>query len=113
MSSPAAASADRKNKQVTAHTHLVKQTPLPINPFSYMRTDSIRDGVDVLKCCSNVQALLGERGAQGPIWQPGPDKYGRLDRQLQNANSQFIEEQHVQQQVPLSNETFTNNTVNG
>ncbi|CAG6019422.1 unnamed protein product [Menidia menidia] len=50
-----------------------------------------------LLCC--VQALLGERGAQGPIWQPGPDKFGRLDRQLQNANSQFIEEQQVQQQV--------------
>lgn len=59
MSSPAAASVDRKNKQV----------------------------------------LLGERGAQGPIWQPGPDKYSRLDRQLQNANSQFIEEQQAQQQL--------------
>uniref|UniRef100_A0A3P8S0Q5 Syntaxin 6 n=1 Tax=Amphiprion percula TaxID=161767 RepID=A0A3P8S0Q5_AMPPE len=59
MSSPAAASADRKNRQ----------------------------------------ALLGDHGAQGPIWQPGPDKYSRLDRQLQNANSQFIEEQQVQQQL--------------
>lgn len=49
-------------------------------------------------CCVS-QALLGERGAQGPIWQPGPDKYSRLDQQLQNANSQFIEEQQVQQQV--------------
>ncbi|KAJ0065460.1 hypothetical protein NL108_010736, partial [Boleophthalmus pectinirostris] len=47
----------------------------------------------------NKQALLGERGAQGPIWQPGPDKYSRLDRQLQNANSQFIEEQQTQQQL--------------
>merc|ERR1719357_447954 len=47
----------------------------------------------------NKQALLGECGAQGPIWQPGPDKYARLDRQLQNANSQFIEEQQVQQQL--------------
>lgn len=47
----------------------------------------------------NKQALLGERGAQGPIWQPGPDKYGGLDRQLQNANSQFIEEQQTQQQL--------------
>ncbi|TNN32178.1 Syntaxin-6 [Liparis tanakae] len=46
-----------------------------------------------------VKALLGDRGAQGPIWQPGPDKYGRLDRQLQNANSQFIEEQQGQQQL--------------
>ncbi|XP_068578442.1 syntaxin-6 [Cebidichthys violaceus] len=47
----------------------------------------------------NTQALLGDRGARGPIWQPGPDKYGRLDRQLQNANSQFIEEQQGQQQL--------------
>nr|XP_040039272.1 syntaxin-6 [Gasterosteus aculeatus aculeatus] len=47
----------------------------------------------------NTQALLGDRGAQGPIWQPGPDKYGRLDRQLQNANSHFIEEQQGQQQL--------------
>ncbi|XP_068449157.1 syntaxin-6 [Clinocottus analis] len=47
----------------------------------------------------NTQALLGGRGGQGPIWQPGPDKYGRLDRQLQNANSQFIEEQQGQQQL--------------
>lgn len=48
----------------------------------------------------NRQALLGgDRGAQGPIWQPGPDRYTRLDRQLQNANSQFIEEQQVQQQL--------------
>ncbi|CAK6983114.1 syntaxin-6 [Scomber scombrus] len=47
----------------------------------------------------NKQALLGERGAQGPIWQPGPDKYSRLDSQLQNANSQFIEEQQTQQQL--------------
>ncbi|KAM7409796.1 hypothetical protein PAMA_001338 [Pampus argenteus] len=45
------------------------------------------------------QALLGERGAQGPIWQPGPDKYSRLDSQLQTANSQFIEEQQSQQQL--------------
>ncbi|KAG7218865.1 hypothetical protein INR49_019451 [Caranx melampygus] len=45
------------------------------------------------------QALLGDRGAQRPVWQPGPDKYTRLDRQLQNANSQFIEEQQVQQQL--------------
>uniref|UniRef100_A0A8C6X089 Syntaxin 6 n=1 Tax=Neogobius melanostomus TaxID=47308 RepID=A0A8C6X089_9GOBI len=47
----------------------------------------------------NKQALLGERGAQGPIWQPGPDKYTRLDRQLQNANSNFIDEQQTQQQL--------------
>ncbi|KAF1385180.1 hypothetical protein PFLUV_G00105040 [Perca fluviatilis] len=48
---------------------------------------------------NNKQALLGERGAQGPSWQAGPDKYSRLDRTLQTANSQFIEEQQVQQQL--------------
>ncbi|GAA6226287.1 syntaxin-6-like isoform X1 [Lates japonicus] len=47
----------------------------------------------------NKQALLGDRGAQGLVWQPGPDKYSRLDRQLQDANSEFIEEQQVQQQL--------------
>ncbi|XP_034559794.1 syntaxin-6 [Notolabrus celidotus] len=47
----------------------------------------------------NKQVLLGERGAQGPIWQPGPDKFSRLDRQLQTANSQFIDEQQGQQQL--------------
>lgn len=51
-----------------------------------------------------VQALLGERGAQGRIWQPGSDKYRRLDHQLQSANSQFIEEAQVQQQVQTDRE---------
>ncbi|XP_040896803.1 syntaxin-6 [Toxotes jaculatrix] len=59
MSSPAAASMDRKNKQ----------------------------------------DLLGDHGAQAPVWHPVPDKYRQLDSQLQNANSQFIEEQQVQQQL--------------
>lgn len=40
-----------------------------------------------------------EHLGQGPVWQPGPDKYSRLERHLQNANSHFIEEQQVQQQV--------------
>ncbi|XP_075993618.1 syntaxin-6 [Genypterus blacodes] len=47
----------------------------------------------------NKQAPVGERGAHGPIWQPGPDKYTRLDRQLQNANTSFIDEQQTQQQM--------------
>ncbi|CAB1324675.1 unnamed protein product [Coregonus sp. 'balchen'] len=45
------------------------------------------------------QALLGDSGSQGPIWQPGPDKYTRLDQELRTANSQFIEEQQTQQQL--------------
>lgn len=40
-----------------------------------------------------------ESGARGPMWLPGPDKYIRLDQQLQNANAQFIEGQQVQQQL--------------
>lgn len=45
-----------------------------------------------------LQALLGDSGGQN--WSPGPpDKYGRLDRELQLANSHFIEEQQAQQQV--------------
>ncbi|CAN9500291.1 unnamed protein product [Ophioblennius macclurei] len=40
----------------------------------------------------------GDPGSQGPIWQPAP-QYQHLDRQLENANSQFIEEQQAQQQL--------------
>lgn len=44
------------------------------------------------------QALLGDSGGQN--WSTGtPDKYGRFDRELQLANSHFIEEQQAQQQV--------------
>uniref|UniRef100_A0A8C2X9I5 Syntaxin 6 n=1 Tax=Cyclopterus lumpus TaxID=8103 RepID=A0A8C2X9I5_CYCLU len=60
-----------------------------------------------------VKALLGDRGAQGPIWQPGPDKYGRLDRQLQNANSQFIEEQQGQQQLMVEQQDDQLELVSG
>ncbi|KAG7327524.1 hypothetical protein KOW79_009130 [Hemibagrus wyckioides] len=45
------------------------------------------------------QTLMGEGGSRGPIWQPGGDKYTRLDRELQSANSQFIDEQQTQQQL--------------
>ncbi|KAJ8395482.1 hypothetical protein AAFF_G00032160 [Aldrovandia affinis] len=45
------------------------------------------------------QGLLGDSAPQGPAWQPGADKYTRLDSELQTANSQFIDEQHSQQQL--------------
>lgn len=35
------------------------------------------------------------------------DKYGRLDRELQLANSHFIEEQQAQQQVPENHQPST------
>ncbi|KAK2906906.1 hypothetical protein Q8A67_005891 [Cirrhinus molitorella] len=47
----------------------------------------------------NRQTLMGGDGSRGPIWQPNADKYTRLDRELQTANSQFIEEQQTQQQL--------------
>ncbi|XP_016398141.1 syntaxin-6 isoform X2 [Sinocyclocheilus rhinocerous] len=47
----------------------------------------------------NRQTLMGDGGSHGPIWQPNADKYTRLDRELQTANSQFIEEQQTQQQL--------------
>nr|XP_020464745.1 syntaxin-6 [Monopterus albus] len=37
----------------------------------------------------NKQALLGERGAQGPVWQPGPDKYSRLDLIVEQQDEQL------------------------
>ncbi|KAG5275406.1 hypothetical protein AALO_G00119920 [Alosa alosa] len=46
----------------------------------------------------NRQTLVGGSGSQGPIWQPGDDKYTPLDRELHTANSQFIDEQQTQQQ---------------
>ncbi|XP_037530347.1 syntaxin-6 isoform X2 [Nematolebias whitei] len=48
---------------------------------------------------SPAAASSDRKNKQGHVWQPGSDKYNRLDRQLQNANSQFIEEQQVQQQL--------------
>lgn len=45
------------------------------------------------------QQEKGEHVSRGAVWQPGTDKYSRLDRHLQNANSHFIEEQQAQQQV--------------
>ncbi|KAG1945764.1 syntaxin-6 [Pimephales promelas] len=43
------------------------------------------------------QTLMGDGGSRGPIWQPSADKYTRLDKELQTANSQFIDEQQTQQ----------------
>ncbi|XP_039105248.1 syntaxin-6 isoform X1 [Hyaena hyaena] len=46
----------------------------------------------------NRQALLGDSGGQN--WSAGTtEKYARLDRELQLANSHFIEEQQAQQQL--------------
>lgn len=44
-----------------------------------------------------MQVLLGESGVHN--WSSGADKYRSLDREMQSANSHFIEDQQAQQQV--------------
>uniref|UniRef100_G3SUA3 Syntaxin 6 n=1 Tax=Loxodonta africana TaxID=9785 RepID=G3SUA3_LOXAF len=62
-----------------------------------MKDQMSASSVQALAERKNRQALLGESGGQS--WNTGTtDKYGRLDRELQLANSHFIEEQQAQQQ---------------
>ncbi|XP_064132632.1 syntaxin-6 isoform X2 [Loxodonta africana] len=63
-----------------------------------MKDQMSASSVQALAERKNRQALLGESGGQS--WNTGTtDKYGRLDRELQLANSHFIEEQQAQQQL--------------
>ncbi|XP_059731326.1 syntaxin-6 isoform X2 [Bos javanicus] len=63
-----------------------------------MKDQMSASSVQALAERKNRQALLGDSGGQN--WSSGTtDKYGRLDRELQLANSHFIEEQQAQQQL--------------
>ncbi|KAB0341188.1 hypothetical protein FD755_011814, partial [Muntiacus reevesi] len=63
-----------------------------------MKDQMSTSSVQALAERKNRQALLGDSGGQN--WGTGTtDKYGRLDRELQLANSHFIEEQQAQQQL--------------
>ncbi|XP_010135989.1 PREDICTED: syntaxin-6-like, partial [Buceros rhinoceros silvestris] len=62
-----------------------------------MKDQMSNSSVQALTERRNRQVLLGESGSQS--WSSGPDKYSRLDRELQLANSHFIEEQQAQQQL--------------
>ncbi|XP_002760345.1 syntaxin-6 [Callithrix jacchus] len=63
-----------------------------------MKDQMSASSVQALAERKNRQALLGDSGSQN--WSTGTtDKYGRLDRELQRANSHFIEEQQAQQQL--------------
>ncbi|CAD7672432.1 unnamed protein product [Nyctereutes procyonoides] len=63
-----------------------------------MKDQMSASSVQALAERKNRQALLGDSGGQN--WSTGTtDKYGRLDRELQLANSHFIEEQQAQQQL--------------
>ncbi|XP_039623256.1 syntaxin-6 isoform X1 [Polypterus senegalus] len=61
----------------------------------------------------NRQALLGDGGIQGKSWNSGGDKYMRLDRELQSANSQFIEDQQSQQQLIMEQQDDQLELVSG
>lgn len=63
-----------------------------------MKDQMSTSSVQALAERKNRQALLGDSGSQN--WSSGTtDQYGRLDRELQLANSHFIEEQQAQQQL--------------
>uniref|UniRef100_A0A096MNQ2 Syntaxin 6 n=1 Tax=Papio anubis TaxID=9555 RepID=A0A096MNQ2_PAPAN len=63
-----------------------------------MKDQMSTSSVQALAERKNRQALLGDSGSQN--WSTGTaEKYGRLDRELQRANSHFIEEQQAQQQL--------------
>ncbi|KAL1774991.1 syntaxin-6 [Sigmodon hispidus] len=63
-----------------------------------MKDQMSASSVQALAERKNRQALLGDSSSQN--WNAGvTDRYGRLDRELQLANSHFIEEQQAQQQL--------------
>lgn len=63
-----------------------------------MKDQMSSSSVQALAERKNRQALLGDSSSQN--WDAGvTDRYGRLDRELQLANSHFIEEQQAQQQL--------------
>ncbi|KAK2084674.1 Syntaxin-6 [Saguinus oedipus] len=63
-----------------------------------MKDQMSTSSVQALAERKNRQALLGDSGSQN--WSTGTtDKHRRLDRELQRANSHFIEEQQAQQQL--------------
>lgn len=63
-----------------------------------MKDQMSASSVQALAERKNRQALLGDSSSQN--WDAGVmDRYGRLDRELQLANSHFIEEQQAQQQL--------------
>lgn len=59
----------------------------------------------------NRQILLGESGSQGG--NSSTNKYSKLDRELQQANSHFIEDQHMQQQLIVNQQDEQLELVSG
>ncbi|KAM6921837.1 syntaxin-6 [Xenentodon cancila] len=97
-----AAELSKRKAFITSTRHTVKE----------MKEQMLSPGTATADM-KNKQALLGDHGPQGSKWQPGPDKYSRLDRQLQTANSQFIEEQQSQQQLMVEQQDDQLELVSG
>nr|XP_019589831.1 PREDICTED: syntaxin-6 [Rhinolophus sinicus] len=77
-----------------------------------MKDQMSTSSVQALAERKNRQALLGDSGGQN--WSAGPpDKYGRLDPELQLANSHFIEEQQAQQQLIVAQQDEQLELVSG
>uniref|UniRef100_A0A2D4IYC2 Syntaxin 6/10/61 N-terminal domain-containing protein n=1 Tax=Micrurus lemniscatus lemniscatus TaxID=129467 RepID=A0A2D4IYC2_MICLE len=62
-----------------------------------MKDQMSNTSVQALAEKKNRQVLLGESRTHS--WSSRADKYSRLDRELQSANSHFMEDQQAQQQV--------------
>ncbi|XP_063795864.1 syntaxin-6 isoform X1 [Pseudophryne corroboree] len=76
-----------------------------------MKDQMTSPSVHALAEKKNRQALLGEGTKQG--WNTEPDKYKRLDNDIQSANSQFLDGQVVQQQMILEQQDEELELVSG
>ncbi|KAJ6657402.1 hypothetical protein lerEdw1_002569 [Lerista edwardsae] len=76
-----------------------------------MKDQMSNTSVQALAERKNRQVLLGESGVHN--WSSGADKYRRLDREMQSANSHFIEEQQVQQQLIIEQQDEQLELVSG
>ncbi|KAH0618275.1 hypothetical protein JD844_017319 [Phrynosoma platyrhinos] len=76
-----------------------------------MKDQMSNTSVQALAERKNRQVLLGESGTHS--WSSGPDKYGRLDREMQSVNSHFIEEQQTQQQLIIEQQDEQLELVSG
>ncbi|XP_062990559.1 syntaxin-6 isoform X2 [Elgaria multicarinata webbii] len=76
-----------------------------------MKDQMSNTSVQALAERKNRQVLLGESGTHS--WSSGGDKYVRLDREMQSANSHFIEDQQVQQQLIIEQQDEQLELVSG
>uniref|UniRef100_A0A8C6Y5C2 Syntaxin 6 n=1 Tax=Naja naja TaxID=35670 RepID=A0A8C6Y5C2_NAJNA len=76
-----------------------------------MKDQMSNTSVQALAEKKNRQVLLGESRTHS--WSSRADKYSRLDRELQSANSHFIEDQQAQQQLIIDQQDEQLELVSG